>query len=654
MRKISARAYAFSAFVFDPDSSELIRGTTRFRIPDQEARVLKVFVENPGVVVTREQLRAAFWAHAILRVRTPKAIALIETLPKRGYRFVAPVQQIACEYDPSESPDPLPPDPAVLPPQAASLERDPTHSSPGVALALPQSPLPSRTNLTAVPDFISPSRVSSPLSRVPYYLSSAAICIALIVVLFLRDRSPATTHVISLGIVPMETSGDGVTALAETFRLNLADILSQSPEIETRSVHAFDNIGQDETLALTRARQMNIDVLLFGKFSVENDICHLRLELVRSRDGIHLTSLLYSGSKEQLASISDHVERDIFDHLHPNGKAQAIPKGRPRSAKAYAEYLEGRLYLQQWTNDSLHQAISAFGEALKEDPLYARADAGMASAYFVLSQHSSTGQDAALEQARHFSTSALALDPGLAEAHAILGQTLLARDWNFPLAEQHLYRAIELDPDHAIYHQWLSILLGIERKYDLALKEVDKAHAADPDWPPLYMTEIYLSDSAGQFDRSIRATTLLLQKMPNWSLAHEQCALSDWARGDYEGAIAQWRQAAVLEKDTARIQLEDQGLKAFHRGGVSAVARLRLEAIRTGKGLSHQEQDFLPAEWYAYAGDRHRALDALEAMVKSRAASALQIADDPAYRSMHGEPRYVALVKSIGVKKTSR
>jgi DNA-binding winged helix-turn-helix (wHTH) protein/tetratricopeptide (TPR) repeat protein len=653
MGKSAGRTFAFSAFVFHTATGELMRGGKRLRIPDQAARLLTLLLENPGSMLTRDQLKAELWPEGevldydhsihrvvsqlreILRDRSSKSTQFIETLPKRGYRFTAPVREI---LEPEPASDLSPPASSL----ATSIEAPGTES--GLLRSLPALQLsePERA----------PEKTRQPLWRKPRVLGLAAavLLIAAACLLLAYARHRTSSKPLSLGIVPFEATGDDSAALAESFRLNLADVLSQSPEIETRAVHSFDHIGQDENQILSRAQQLSVDVLLFGKFSVTRDRCELHLELVRSRDGVHLSSFQYSGAREELAAISDRVERDIFERLHPYQRTVTLNLARPATSKAYAAYLRGRSYLLQWTDDALLQAVAAFQEATQEDPSYARAYAGLASAYFVLWQHGSNGSHRFdLEKCSASATKAAALDPTLAEAHAMLGQVALNKDWNFPLAEEQLHRAVDLDPNHAIYHQWLSVLYCLEGKYAQSLEEIDKAHAADPDWAPLYMTEIFLAGSAQQFDRADHAAERLLQMMPDWSLAHEQNALRLWAEGKYLPAIAEWRQAAVLEKNAGRIQLEDRGAQLIRTGGVHAYARLRLQAIATNKGMSHEDQDFVPAEWHAYAGDWDQTLAELEKMVKKRSPASLQIPSNPAYAPLRRDPRYLDLLKQIGV-----
>jgi len=629
-----------------------MRAGKRIRIPDQAARLLALLLEHPGSMVTRDQLKAQLWPDGevldydhsihrvvsqlreILRDRSSKSAQLIETLPKRGYRFTAPVREVL-------EPEVTLPPPADLQALSIPVVSEATSTLSSVQLAEPEP---------------APPRTITQLSVWRRY-RAAGIGVAIILVAsvglwsaYTRFWAPAKP--LSLGIVPFEATGTDATPLAESFRLNLADVLSQSPEIETRAVHSFDHIGQDEGQILARAQQLGVEALLFGKFTVTGNQCLLRLELVRSRDGVHLSSFQYSGAREELAAISDRVERDIFERLHPYRGTINLNGGRPATSKAYAAYLRGRSYLLQWTDESLLQAVAAFQEATTEDPSYARAYAGMASAYFVLAQHGNSGSSKNLDKCRTFATRALALDSNLAEAHAMLGQVALNADWNFPLAEEQLHRAVDLDPDHAIYHQWLAILYCVEGKHQLSLEEIDKAHAADPNWAPLYMTEIFLAGSSGQFDRANHAADRLLQTMPDWPLAHEQNALNLWAQGKYPQAIAEWRQAAVLEKNAERIHLEDRGADALKTGGVPAYARLRLQAIASRKGISHEEQDFIPAEWHAYAGDRNQALAELDRSVSEHSPNALQISFNPAYAPLHHDPRYLDLLKRIGLPPT--
>lgn len=658
MGKSPGRCYAFSSCVYDERAGELVRGGKRVRIPPQPARLLSLLLENPGSVVSRDELIAELWPDGqlqdydhsihrivsqlreILRNRSSRSSKSIETLRKNGYRFTERVEIISAQEE-------------IAAHRSTEIEAT-ASAQPEIPAALittgsiAESDVASLDHLQDV--FVPPATRLS-FRRLSVWLAGATalLLVAGLVSWRVRGSVRSPNKPVSLGIVPFDTTGPNAGPLAESVRLNLADILSQSPDVETRAVHSFDHSGPDENQILSRAQQLGVDALLFGKFDVTGDQCRFRLELVRSRDGVHLGSFQYNGKLEELAAISDRIERDIFERIHPYRNATNLNPSRPANSKAYAAYLRGRGFLQLWKDDDLRQAINAFHDAVTEDPSYARAYAGMASAFFVLSQHRQKEAPQDLDKCQEFAAKAIAIDPNLAEAHAMLGQAALNRDWNFLLAEQQLHQAINLDPDHAIYHQWLAILYGLEEKHDLSLKEIDKAHAADPNWAPLYMTEIFLAAIAGNYQRANQASNRLLQIMPDWSLAHEQYAMNLWDQGNYSKAISEWREAAVLEKDDDRLRLEEAGAKALKSGGVVAYARLRLRAIATRKGISHEEQDFVPAEWHAYACEWDKTLIELEQSVTERSPSALQISANPAYKPLHGDPRFVSLIKRIGI-----
>jgi tetratricopeptide (TPR) repeat protein len=163
------------------------------------------------------------------------------------------------------------------------------------------------------------------------------------------------------------------------------------------------------------------------------------------------------------------------------------------------------------------------------------------------------------------------------------------------------------------------------------------------------MTEIFLAGAARQYPRSIGAGKKLIALMPGWSLAYDQMGLTQWYAGRHEEAIDSWRKMAMLEKDTARLKLEDRGLEAFRRGGVAAYARLRIEAAKSGVHWAHAENDFDLAEWYVYAGLREQALQALETKVARHDPGALQIAINPPFDGLHQDLRFLALLSRVGL-----
>lgn len=647
-----SRRFVFSALVFDAESGELTRNGVKLRVPDQAARILTILLERGGTVVPREELRRSLWPtgefldydHSInnsisqlrdvLRddSRTPR---FIETIPKRGYRFLADVKT-SLELGDDSSPAPERRNEESVPVGPAELT--PGDDSKGV---LPKS--------------AQAAEVRSPRPQVllksAWLLTSAIVLVVLASVAFVarRESPPPQSKDVYIGIAPFEVVGPDAEQLAESFRLDLTDAVSQLPAVQVRAAHSFPKGRNDDAGIPALAHNLQIDTLLFGKFTVQGNDCFLQFELVRGRDAIHLASLQYRGTKGELAAIRDRAQRDIFTRLALAPNTERLVHGNTENPRAYESYLRARYHLSQWTDESVIKSLQEFESAIAEDHNFARAYAGLASAYFVLAEHEAKPKQESYRKSRELAEKAISMNPSLAEAHAMLGQIALNQDWDFPLAEKELRQAVELEPNQAIYHLWFSVLLCVQGRFEESLHQIDLAHAADPFWPPVYMTEIFLTGAAHQYPRSIDAGKRLIALMPDWPLGYDQLGLTLWYAGRYPEAIDSWRKMALLEKDTARLTLEERGLEAFHRGGVPAYAQVRIEAAKSGAHWAHAENDFDLAEWYVYGGSREQALDALEADVARHDPKALQMAVNPPFDSLHQDPRFLALLARVGL-----
>lgn len=650
------RSFTFSALVFDAESGELTRNGVKLRVPEQTARVLTILLERAGTVVTREELRRLLWPsgefldydHSInnsisqlrdvLRddSRTPR---FIETIPKRGYRFLAEVRTLSV---PSVE-DSQDLDSAARRVEAAVVDAPPIDA-------------PSEGNSQSEPRAEVRGREVWNIWRRKWLLASACVLLTTLGALYFWGRSKSTpTHAadIYVGIAPFEPAGPDAEQLAESFRLDLTDAVSQLPSVQVRAAHSFPIGKRDDAGIPALAHNLQIDTVLFGKFTVEGNDCLIQFELVRGRDAIHLASLQYRGTKAELSAIRDKAQRDIFTRLNLASNTERPAHGNTENPRAYESYLRARYHLSLWTDDSLLKALQEFETASSEDPNFAKAYAGTASTYFVLAQHEAKPKLESYRKAREFAEKAVHMDSSLAEGHAMLGQIALNQDWNFALAEKELRQAVELEPNQAIYHLWFSVLLCVQGRFEESLHQIDLAHAADSFWPPVYMTEIFLAGAARQYPRSIDAGKKLIAFMPDWPLAYDQLGLTLWYSGRHTDAIESWRKMALLEKDAARLDLENRGLEALRRGGVPAYAQVRLDAAKSGAHWAHAENDFDLAEWYVYAGLREKALLALEAKVARHDPSSLQIAINPPYDDLHQDPRFLALLARIGVSLPS-
>jgi DNA-binding winged helix-turn-helix (wHTH) protein/Tfp pilus assembly protein PilF/TolB-like protein len=641
-----SRIYLFRGRTFDAGTGDLTWKGRKIRVPEQTIRLLVLLLERPGGMVSRDELRKHLWPdrefsqyeqginNAVSRLRTilqedsenPK---LLETIPKRGYRFLAEVEIVEPE-DKNET--------GLAIQQSATLSAHRQDAASSAPLAIPSHPAPS----------FFPSRMQWPVRR--RWIASLGIVLIVLAAFAVRlhyRQAPPNSDVIELGIVPFDTDGDGAAELGESFRLDLMDAMSEFPLVQVRAAQSLNDLKEDDASVLALSRKVNLTVLLFGHLKLRGENCQIEIELVRTSDAVHLASLQYRGTKAELASIRESIQRDIYEQLRMARQPVQQMRGSTANAHAYEMYLRARYHLSQRTDDSTQRALDEFGAAIKDDPHFERAYAGMATAHLIRADYSFSPAKESYRNAEEFANAALRNGVPLAEAHGALGYVSFRYDWNTALAESELRQAIELEPGRAIYHVWYAVLLSDVGRFDESFQQIALAHASDPLWAPIYGAETLLACNARDHARELAAAKKLVELKPNWPASHDDMAWAFWHSKQYVDAISEWKRMAVLEGDVSREGLEDKGLEAFRRGGMRAYAQIRLAAAKSGLDNGQHSNDFVPAEWYAYSGEREKAIAELENMVSRHDPDALLIAVNPAYEDLHTAPRFQSLSQRV-------
>ena len=680
--------FAFSVFTFDAAAGVLKRNDHYLRVPPQTLVLLTALLQHAGAVVTREYLRQLLWPdgefidhdHAINRavnfLRTvlrdnPKKPHFIETLPKRGYRFIG---EVSCL--PSEAPQS-----AVMAPNsalsAAATVAESEMGGPG-AIEWARGPFgdilaplsgdfvasetasPHSELMFLEETYASPHRnrlfagMMASIQRAPgvYLLGVGMFAVLAFALILSRHNKPFSSDGLTLGIVPFETHGAQAEKMEQSFRLDLSETLSQLPALQVHASHSLGNLKKDDAGLKAIAKSLNLDLLLLGWFTVEEDHCLLRLELVRGRDAAHLASFQYTGSLQEMAAFRDKAQRDIFSGLQLTGGSAPPIAGTTQNQEAYLDYLQARGLASLGTTAGQNSAIAHYQSAIALDPAFARAYAGMAITY--LSMAGAADRAEKMNQAKLLAEKAERINPLVAEAHTVLGVIAIRDEWNAARGEAELRRALELDPNNAANHAYLAELLADEGHADEALHQVDVARTSDPLWPYINAIDTFVSGAAHQYDRGVDAARRNVAMAPNSSRAHDQLAWSLFDAGRYEESIAEWRATAVIDKDKARVALEDRGLAEFLRGGATAYAAVRVSAIEEHpEATTSHPHDFVPEEWYAFVGDRDHAIAALQQTIDRHDPSALDLAVNPMLDNLHRDPRFLSLLSRVGLSLPS-
>jgi len=656
------RLLSFLDFKFDPASGDLFRGQKRLRMPRQTCALLSILLERSGTVVSRTELQGLLWPsgefldyeqainRAITDLRSilrdsPKNPRYIETVHKRGYRFLPEVSPVAVAPDPPQE---------LTRPEPDRLADEPSQQE---SLLLSSAPaeivVPEAEQKCAV--------ASSSQGRMPRWaLWAAMVFIAAVAVIAvgLRKRSSvpaAPGEVPYLGIAPFQTEGAGAEEIAESFRLDLADALAQLPVIQIRATNSLKKIAYDDNSIRESSQQLHLDLLLLGKLRVKDNLCTVQFELVRGRDSVHLASFQYNSSKETLASVRDKLQRDLFLSLRNENRSVQSVRGSTEDPEAYSEYLQARELAKVRDPGSLNQALAHYDRALQRDPNFAEAYAGMATSQLALRYFDVSKAAEHQNRAQQLARRALQLDPQLAEPHGVLGEVAYRSIWDFHQGESELRHAVELEPYKAINHIWLATLLADEGRFREAQVEVDSAIADDPGWPAVYSIATFVAGVAHDDNRMLAAVKKYLELVPDSSYSHDQLAWAYFSAKRYDEALAEWARMAELDKDASRIALEARGREAYRQGGIAAYAVVRLDAIsQRSVETARHANDFIPAEWYAFAGRRDEAIAALQAIVANHDREAVQLAVNPMFDNLHSDPRFQSLLHQVGLSLPPR
>src|SRR3989454_7864768 len=456
---MSDQHFSFGAFEVDWEAGEVRKHGIRLKLQEQPFQVLALLLRRSGKVVTREELRSQLWSadsfvefehglhSAINKLREALGDSadnprFVETLPRRGYRFVGTVDSVS---------GPAPALDIGRGMQAQTAARTATSE-------VPTSPE------TAGPMLVSRRRDHSVLVAVGT-LAAFVVVLAGLNVGGWRDRllgrGAAPPHIKSLAVLPLANlSGDPAQeyfadGMTEALISNLAQIRALSRVISRTSVMRYK--GSRKSLPEI-AQELNVDAVIEGTVQRSGGRVRVTAKLIPAATDSPLWARDYERDLSDVLKLQSDVARAVADEI----RLQVTPEERARLAaarninpEAHDAYLLGRHHLRT-NEDDLRQAIEQFDRAIQLAPDYAAAYAGLSIAWRVRGRFGAKDVKEVLPFARDAAVKAVALDPQLAEAHVALS-AVKGKDWAG--AEQELIRALELDPNNAEAHEGYADLL---------------------------------------------------------------------------------------------------------------------------------------------------------------------------------------------------
>jgi TolB-like protein/DNA-binding winged helix-turn-helix (wHTH) protein len=623
-----SRLLRFDDFELDVRAGELRKGGVKLRLQGQPLQVLAALLNRTGDVVTREELRAQIWAadtfvdfdhslhNAIARLRdvlgdsaeTPR---YIETLPRRGYRFIGPLQR--------GEPQPLP---AAVPVQflKAPADEKPTQS-------------PARNIMAASIGAVFVLGFAVWLARVSNRPTSAAPRLSSIAVLPLENLS---------GDASEEFFADGMTdqLITDLAKVGLLRVISRTSVMRYKGTRK----GLPEI-----ARELHVDAIVEGSVVRSGQRVRVTAQLVQASSDQHLWAETYDrdlGDVLKLqGEVADAIAQQVRAQLSPQQHAQ-IRLAHAVNPEAYDAYLRGRLYfVNEFTKpDSLKKAQHHFEESIQKDPNFALAYAGLADTYVYLAFAGALPRDQAYGLAKESLAKAMELDDNIGEEYDTLGLLSWKFDWDWNAADREFNRALALAPSYSCAHEDRAVFLAFMGRRAEALDEIAKIHQLDSGFSSA-ITESETYYELRDYEELVEASKRgLLLDPRDWN-QHYFLGAGYEQTGKPQEAIAEYKKAMADGAEDAAVALAH----AYSAAGNKSEAQ---EILRDLERKSNETYiaPYTMATIYAGLGQNDKAFEFLE---KAYAEKSLDISDslksDHLLDGLRPDPRFQSLLRRMGL-----
>ena len=626
MSREAKQFYQFGPFRIDVAERLLQLEGESVTLTPKSFDLLLLLVENQGHLLEKDDLMKTLWPNTFVEeanlsnnisqlrkvLSADPTHQYIETVPRRGYRFVAKVAAASVVPDI----------------KCAKVVDD------------------------AVEDLgekDSRGSISSRGIKIPRLAIVVTAILALVLAFYyFWPRERVTQNAIrTIAVLPFkplaaDSNDDSLQmGMADALITRISNIrqLIVRPTSAVRKYTALDN---DE---LAAGREQRVDAVLEGNIQKSADKVRVTVRLVRVADGSVFWADQFDERFTNLFSVQDSIAERVAGALSvkiTGEDRESLTKRYTADTDAYQLYMRGRYYLNKSTEADFRKSIVYFQQALERDSNYALAYAGLADSYVQLGFFGLMPMNESHSRAREAAVRALQIDDGLGEARASLAIILTTYYWDWAEAEKQFKQAIEQSPNYAPAHNWYSQYLSFTGRHDEALKQALRAQEIDP-------LSLFINSNIGlvlflarQYDRSIAASQKTLELDPDFAVAHMIMGLSYVQKGMYEEGISAFQKAKAQPDSRALL------------GYAFAVSGREKEARRILDDLNHEsKQKYVASAPVAIAymglGEKNRAIELLEKAFDERLWEMGMLKINPVFDPLRSDPRFERLVQRVGL-----
>jgi TolB-like protein/DNA-binding winged helix-turn-helix (wHTH) protein/Tfp pilus assembly protein PilF len=607
----------FACYEVDLASGQLRKGGVRIKLRDQPFQVLASLLERPGEVVSREDLQHRLWHDevfvdfennlntAVARLRealcdSAEHPRYVETLPKRGYRFIGEVER--------DTP-------------AAGVQ----------------------------------ARSQAGLLRLSWSWAAAAALVLIAVTGYLLWRSqrvhPGGRQRAMMAVLPLENlSGDPeqeflAASLTEEIIAELGRLNPKRLGVIARTSVAQYR-GTKKTVAQI-GKELGVDYVVEGGAQMVDHRIRVVVQLIRVSDQTHVWADAYDRNLEDVLaverSVAQQTARALSVELLPEAERR-LATNVPVSPEAQEAYLRGRFLLSRRLTNSLLEARGYFEKTIALEPNFPAGYSALGVTYILLPQYHAVPRAETVPKAKAAALKALELDPSLAEARTVLAEIHAEFEWDFANGEKEFRRALQDNPNYALAHQWYAAYLWAMGRFDEGIVEMQRTVELSP---ASLGTAVDLGRAyyfARQYDRAIQQYQKVIAVDPTFSSAHGLLGLALLEKKDYARGIAEIENGIALVPNAQSIWLA----YAYARAGRTADAKQELARCLQRWNQKHTGAICMSLG-YAGLADKDQAFAWLNTELTEHSGTIYMLKAFPYWDSLRSDPRYAELLRRAGL-----
>jgi len=642
MSEKTSECYEFAQFRVSLDERVLMREQALVPLVPKAFDILLVLLESDGRVVSKNDLMQRVWPDtfveegnltqniSLLRKALGESASgaqFIETIPRRGYRFVSPIARVKSNG------------------ANGVFSRSGADTSPATTQSS-QAKTPTVARATGSGRWFWSRRLSFAL------VATAVVVAAIAGFAYLggRNRAGAMPGAIqSIAVLPFVDDSPDRDAefLDDEIAESVINSLTKLPKLRVVPRSVVVNYKGRNVDPRKVGEDLNVRAVVTGRVHRRGDTISIQADLIDLDSVSQIWGQHYDRRLSDILLVQEEISRDIFENLRLKLNVE-----EQKQLEAYRLYLKGRNAWNKRTPEGLQQGIDYFQQAINTDSNYAAAYAGLADCYNMQVIYGVHEPKDGFPKAKEAAVKALEIDETLAEAHTSLAFIKFRWDRDRVEAEREFQLAIQYKPNYAPAHQWYSSYLVALERFDEAVAEAKRTSELEPlsfiasshlGWI------LYLS---GRTDESIEQCRKILSLDPNSFPAHRYLGLAYEQKGMYPQAIAEFQQGVKLSGSPLMLALLGH---AYAVSGKTADARRVLNDLHDlseghGGDTKSYVSPYTVAAIYAGLNDKDQAFKSLEQAYDERDVWLMNLKVDPVFAKLRSDKRFQDLLTRAGLR----